>query len=112
MPKKGDLGPYQNFLRRCTHKAFSDGENLLILEKDRTVKIFANAMDADTFGDQNGEGITGLDPRCWIAGPPVYYENKAYFATYIRTQSVFTAVLEFPTLMEEYPGVFAEPEVD
>jgi hypothetical protein len=103
MPKRDQKG--DTILQRCSHKAFTDGENLLIIEKDNVRRINADSK-SEEFGMLIDDPIEGEDPRCWIAGPPVYYEGKVFFATYIRSKSIYMTELAMPSVRIHAMDIF------
>ena len=59
----------------ANHKVISNGENLFIIELDKVYEYTAEGEEITSYNTNKGNIY-----EHWLAGPPIYYENKAYFS--------------------------------
>ncbi len=106
MPPKDTKGT--TILTPGAHKMFTDGQgDMLLIEKDHTLRIHSDPKDEAKYGKKKSDDVLGANPHCTIFGPPVFFEGKIYFATYIRTKSLyFVADLATPSVALFMENVF------
>lgn len=56
------------------HKVFSNGDSLFVIEADKVIEFTPEGNETAVYKSKK-------QTANWLAGPPVYFQNKAYFST-------------------------------
>jgi hypothetical protein len=85
------------------HKIITNGSNLLVISSRTTTEF---TFEGEELAQYDGEGV-GTEGGTWFPGPPIYYKDHAFFASYnLKDTNLYSVNLLDPRLVVSVPNHF------